>query len=155
MAENMFDIRKSDRRKQIIEENMDVADQILATNPFINTLPEESEIDELQEEVILEEKVDIIEENEIPQRQPMEQENTPVQFKLSLLKSEKIKKDTYNYYLEDSLDKLSGILSIKMGISKSEVVSLLLKSAILTNEDIQGLADTEDEVKKLLEKLKK
>ena len=42
-----------------------------------------------------------------------------------------------------------------MGISKSEVVSLLLKSAILTNEDIQGLADTEDEVKKLLEKLKK
>ena len=89
MAENMFDIRKSDRRKQIIEENMDVADQILATNPFINTLPEESEIDELQEEVILEEKVDIIEENEIPQKQPMEQENTPVQFKLSLLKREK------------------------------------------------------------------
>ena len=67
----------------------------------------------------------------------------------------KIKKNTFNYYLEDSIDDLAGILSNTMEISKSEVVSLLLKSAILTNEDIQGLAEINEEVKKLLEKLKK
>ena len=52
MAENMFEIRKNDRRKQIIEENLNVADQILATNPSMNILQNESEIDELQEEVV-------------------------------------------------------------------------------------------------------
>jgi len=155
MAENMFEIRKNDRRKQIIEENLDVADQILSTNPNLNILQNESEIDELQEEVVDEEKLEVIEQKENQQEQLIETEDSPVQFKLSLLKREKIKKDTYNYYLEDSIDDLAGILSNTMEISKSEVVSLLLKSAILTNEDIQGLAEINEEVKKLLEKLKK
>lgn len=147
MAENMFEIRQSDRRKKIIEENLDVADQILATNPSMNILQSENEIGEPQEEVV-------IEQPEIKEEKPTELEDSPV-FKLSLLKKEKIKKNTFNYYLEDALDDLAGILGNKMGISKSEVVSLLLKSAILTNEDIQGLAETDIEVKKLLEKLKK
>lgn len=155
MAENMFEIRKNDRRKQIIEENLNVADQILATNPSMNILQNESEIDELQEEVVDKKKVEIVEQKEIQQEQPIETEDSPVQFKLSLLKREKIKKNTFNYYLEDSIDDLAGILSNTMEISKSEVVSLLLKSAILTNEDIQGLAEINEEVKKLLEKLKK
>ena len=155
MAENMFEIRKNDRRKQIIEENLDVADQILSTNPNLNILQNESEIDELQEEVVDKEKLEVIEQKENQQEQLIETEDSPVQFKLSLLKREKIKKDTYNYYLEDSIDDLAGILSNTMEISKSEVVSLLLKSAILTNEDIQGLAEINEEVKKLLEKLKK
>ena len=130
----MFEIRKNDRRKQIIEENLDVADQILSTNPNLNILQNESEIDELQEEVVDEEKLEVIEQKENQQEQLIETEDSPVQFKLSLLKREKIKKDTYNYYLEDSIDDLAGILSNTMEISKSEVVSLLLKSAILTNE---------------------
>jgi len=145
MAENMFEIRQNDRRRQIIEENLDVADQILATNPNMSQV--ENKIEESQEETV-------VEQPEIKEEKPVEQENNPV-FKLSLLKKEKIKKDTFNYYLEDALDDLAGILGNKMGISKSEVVSLLLKSAILTNEDIQGLAETDIEVKKLLEKLKK
>ena len=151
----MFEIRKNDRRRQIIEENLDVADQILSTNPSINILQNESEINESQEEVVVEEKAEVIEQKEVQQEQPTEIEDNPIQFKLSLLKREKIKKDTYNYYLEDSIDELAGILSDKMEISKSEVVSLLLKSAILTNEDINGLAEADVEVKKLLEKLKK
>ena len=145
MAENMFEIRQNDRRRQIIEENLDVADQILATNPNMSQV--ENKIEESQEETV-------VEQPEIKEEKPVEQEDNPV-FKLSLLKKEKIKKDTFNYYLEDALDDLAGILGNKMGISKSEVVSLLLKSAILTNEDIQGLAETDIEVKKLLEKLKK
>lgn len=145
MAENMFEIRQNDRRRQIIEENLDVADQILATNPNMSQV--ENKIEESQEETV-------VEQPEIKEEKPVKQEDNPV-FKLSLLKKEKIKKDTFNYYLEDALDDLAGILGNKMGISKSEVVSLLLKSAILTNEDIQGLAETDIEVKKLLEKLKK
>ena len=145
MAENMFEIRQNDRRRQIIEENLDVADQILATNPNMSQV--ENKIEESQEETV-------VEQPEIKEEKPVKQEDNPV-FKLSLLKKEKIKKDTFNSYLEDALDDLAGILGNKMGISKSEVVSLLLKSAILTNEDIQGLAETDIEVKKLLEKLKK
>ena len=147
MAENMFEIRQSDRRKKIIEENLDVADQILATNPSMNILQSENEIGEPQEEVV-------IEQPEIKEEKPTELEDSPV-FKLSLLKKEKIKKNTFNYYLEDALDELAEILADKMGISKSEVVSLLLKSAILTNEDIQNLAKSDSKVEKLLEILKK
>ena len=147
MAENMFEIRQNDRRRQIIEENLDVADQILVTNPNMNILQSENEIGEPQEEVV-------IEQPEIKEEKPTEIEDSPV-FKLSLLKKEKIKKNTFNYYLEDALDELAEILADKMGISKSEVVSLLLKSAILTNEDIQNLAKSDSKVEKLLEILKK
>ena len=143
----MFEIRQNDRRRQIIEENLDVADQILVTNPNMNILQSENEIGEPQEEVV-------IEQPEIKEEKPTEIEDSPV-FKLSLLKKEKIKKNTFNYYLEDALDELAEILADKMGISKSEVVSLLLKSAILTNEDIQNLAKSDSKVEKLLEILKK
>lgn len=155
MAENMFEIRKNDRRKQIIEENLDVADQILSTNPTMNILQNENEINKLEEEIIVEEELEVNEHDENQQEQLVEVEDSPIQFKLSLLKKEKIKKDTYNYYLEDSLDELAGILANIMDISKSEVISLLLKSAILTSEDIEDLAENNEEVKKIIDKLKK
>jgi hypothetical protein len=157
MAENMFDVRKNDRRKQIIEENMDVANQYLATNPNAAILQNENDIEEIEdmEEKLTEELIKEIESAEVKVEQPIEQESKPATFKLSLLKKEKIKKDTYNYYIEDSLDEIVSILSVKMGISKSEVVSLLLKSAILTNDDIQNLSETDIEIKNILEKLKK
>ena len=36
MSENMFEVRnKESRRKQFIEENLDVADEIINTNPNV------------------------------------------------------------------------------------------------------------------------
>jgi len=158
---NMFETRMNeDRRKQFIEENLDIADHVLAASPNINILQNENAIKEQPEEIqkeiasVVEKVVESIEPLEITKEQSIEPEYKSTPFKLSLLKREKTKKKTFNYYLEDSIDKMTDILSKAMNISKSEIISLLLKSAILSNEDIQGLAEENAEVKKLLVKLK-
>ncbi len=168
VKENMFDKRKNeDRRKQFIEENLDVADQVLTTNPNVSIVQNEENIKEtpLSVVVVSEQSTKNVEPSIIlpevkkessdrMEEQPEKQDDKSVPFKLSLLKKEKIKKDTYNYYLESSIDEMANILGNTMNISKSEVISLLLKSAILSNEDIQNLAESNDEVKNLLRKLK-
>lgn len=145
MAENMFELRKKEtRRKQFIEENLDVADEIINTNPNLNILKNEKII---ENEEIIEEETPVV---EIKEESP-----TITPFKLSLYKKEKISKDNYSYYLESAIDELAVLIGEKMNISKSEFINLILKSALLTNEDIQELSKIDEKVQNLLEKLKK
>lgn len=142
MAENLFEIRKNDRRKQIINENLDVADQILATNPLFKNeeIIEEETIESEPEEETIEDAVE-----EVDKLAPIN---------LSDFKKRENDKDRYTYYLDSEIDKLLIIVYKKFEMkSKSVLANLLLGNAILTNEDIIALSETDKDVKKYYYKL--
>lgn len=142
MAENLFEIRKNDRRKQIINENLDVADQILATNPLFKNeeIIEEEIIENEPEEETIEDTVE-----EVDKLAPIS---------LSDFKKKDNDKDRYTYYLDSEIDKLLIIVYKKFEMkSKSVLANLLLGNAILTNEDIIALSETDKDVKKYYSKL--
>lgn len=137
MTENMFEIRKKEsRRKQFIEENLDVADEIINTAPLFKN-------EEIIEDVPAEKEEDTQKADNI------------IPFKLSLYKKEKINKISCTYYLESAIDDLVSLIGEKTAISKSELVNLMLKSSLLSNEDIQELSKYDENIQNLLEKLKK
>ena len=146
MAENLFDIRKNDRRKKIIDENLDVANQIFATNPlFKNEEAIENEPEETPEEEIIEDVAEETDKEEIDKLAPIS---------LSDFKQKENDKDRYTYYLDSEIDKLLIIVYKKFEIkSKSVLANLLLGNAILTNEDITALSETDKDVKKYYSKL--
>lgn len=150
--ENMFvKNKKEDRRRQFIEENMDVAEQVMSTSPT-NILRNEDQILETEEKVEDQENID----NALPKNNAEEpKENNIIPFKIVPHPIEKIKKKGRNYYIEEAMDTLAIILSKKMGLSKSEFINLFLKSAVLTNADILEIAKNDEEIQNLLEKLKK
>jgi hypothetical protein len=138
MAENLFEIRKNDRRKQIIDDNIDVADQILATNPLFKS------------EDIIE---DIIKEKENSE-DSIEKSDKLTPINLSDFKKKEIDKGRYTYYLDAEIDKLLIIVSKKFEMkSKSILANLLLGTALLMNEDIQSLSENNKDVKKYYSKL--
>lgn len=142
MAENLFEIRKNDRRKQIINENLDVADQILATNPLFKNeeIIEEETIKSEPEEETIEDAVEEVD------------KLTPIS--LYDFKKKDNDKDRYTYYLDSEIDKLLIIVYKKFEMkSKSVLANLLLGNAILTNEDITALSETDKDVKKYYSKL--
>lgn len=153
MSENLFEIRKNDRRMKIIEENLDVADQILSTNPNANILQSENMIEESQPE---EESVTEVEVSEV--FAPEESDKlTPLN--LSEFKKKDSGKNRYTYYLDDEVDKLLIAISNKFEMkSKSVLANFLLGSTLLMNEDIQLLIHNDKEIathyKKLFEKFK-
>lgn len=137
MAENLFEIRKNDRRKQIINENIDVADQILSTNPLFKN---EEIIENEPEEEIVEDTIE-----EIDKLAPIS---------LSDFKKKDNDKNRYTYYLDSEIDKLLIVVYKKFEMkSKSVLANLLLGNAILTNEDIIALSETDKDVKKYYSKL--
>lgn len=138
MAENLFEIRKNDRRKQIIDDNIDVADQILATNPLFKS-------EDIIEDIIKEEETS---EDSIEKSDKL----TPIN--LSDFKKKEIDKGRYTYYLDAEIDKLLIIVSKKFEMkSKSILANLLLGTALLMNEDIQSLSENNKDVKKYYSKL--
>lgn len=138
MAENLFEIRKNDRRKQIIDDNIDIADQILATNPLFKS------------EDIIE---DIIKEEETSE-DSIEKSDKLTHINLSDFKKKEIDKGRYTYYLDAEIDKLLIIVSKKFEMkSKSILANLLLGTALLMNEDIQSLSENNKDVKKYYSKL--
>jgi len=142
MAENLFEIRKNDRRKQIINENIDVADQILSTNPLFKN---EEIVENKPEKEIVEDVVEEVEKEEIDKL---------AQFSLSDFKKKDNDKNRYTYYLDSEIDKLLIIIYKKFEMkSKSVLANLLLGNAILTNEDIITLSETDKDVKKYYSKL--
>ena len=129
MAENLFEIRKNDRRKQIINENIDVADQILSTNPLFKN-------------------------EEIIENEPEEEIDKLAPISLSDFKKKDNDKNRYTYYLDSEIDKLLIVVYKKFEMkSKSVLANLLLGNAILTNEDIIALSETDKDVKKYYSKL--
>lgn len=144
MSENMFEIRnKESRRKQFIEENLDVADEIINTNPNVTMFKNEENIKEPEN----------VDTSEIDNEETDKNEKT--EFNFSLYKKEKIRKKSYSYYLEEAIDELAILIEQKTDMSKSEFINLILKSALLSNEGVQELAKTDDKVQNILEKLKK
>lgn len=142
MAENLFEIRKNDRRKQIINENLDVADQILATNPLFKN-----------EEIINEEIIES-EPKEETIKDAVEEVDKLSPISLYDFKKKDNDKDRYTYYLDSEIDKLLIIVYKKFEMkSKSVLANLLLGNAILTNEDITALSETDKDVKKYYSKL--
>ena len=142
MAENLFDIRKNDRRKKIIDENLDVANQILATNPLFKN---EEAIENKPEEEIIEDVAEETDKEEIDKLAPIS---------LSDFKKKENDKDRYTYYLDSEIDKLLIIVYKKFEMkSKSVLANLLLGNAILTNKDITALSETDKDVKKYYSKL--
>ena len=142
MTENLFEIRKNDRRKQIINENIDVADQILSTNPLFKN---EEIVENKPEKEIVEDVVEEVEKEEIDKL---------AQFSLSDFKKKDNDKNRYTYYLDSEIDKLLIIIYKKFEMkSKSVLANLLLGNAILTNEDIITLSETDKDVKKYYSKL--
>lgn len=144
MSENMFEVRnKESRRKQFIEENLDVADEIINTNPNVTMFKNEENIKEPEN----------VDTSEIDNEETDKNEKT--EFNFSLYKKEKIRKKSYSYYLEEAIDELAILIEQKTDMSKSEFINLILKSALLSNEGVQELAKTDDKVQNILEKLKK
>lgn len=144
MSENMFEIRnKESRRKQFIEENLDVADEIINTNPNVTMFKNEENIKEPEN----------VDTSEIDNEETDKNEKT--EFNFSLYKKEKIRKKSYSYYLEEAIDELVILIEQKTDMSKSEFINLILKSALSSNEGVQELAKTDDKVQNILEKLKK
>ena len=152
MSENMFEIRKSDRRKQIIEENLDVADKIIATNPNTTIIQNEKIFEEMKPE-----NEEAVEET-IPQKEEIPTENEEVNniIPLNLLnyKKKEADKGRYTYYLDNEIDEVWVAVSEKLEIkSKSILANLLLGTTILLNENIQDLANDDEKIKQSFDKL--
>lgn len=157
MSENMFEIRKNDRRRQIIEENLAVADQIIATNPNTTILQNEKVFKDVVVEK--EEAEDTLPQEEtIPPKEeiPTESEDTNNILPLNLLNYKKKESDKgrYTYYLDNEIDELLIAVADKFEMkSKSILANLLLGTTILLNENIQNLADNDEKIKESFEKL--
>lgn len=154
MAENMFEVRKSDRRNQIIADNLDVADQIIATNPNSDIMQNEK----VFKEVTVKEEIAPIKEEEIPIES--EEINNIVLPNLSDFKKKESDKGRYTYYLDNEIDELLIVVSKKFDMkSKSILANLLLGTTILLNENIQVLSENDREINesfmKLFNKFKK
>lgn len=154
MAENMFEIRKNDRRKQIIAENLDVADQIIATNPNSDIIQDEKVFEEApeKEEIVLEKEEEFSMESE--------EINDIVLPNLLDFKKKESDKGRYTYYLDNEIDELLILVSKKFDMkSKSILANLLLGTTILLNENIQVLSENDREINesfmKLFNKFKK
>lgn len=151
MSENMFEIRKIDRRKQIIEENLDVADKIIATNPNTTILQNEKifEESEMENEEIIEESIQ--QNDEIPTGN---KDNNIIPINLLNYKKKESDKGRYTYYLDNEIDELLIAVSEKFEMkSKSILANLLLGATILSNENIQNLADNDEKIKQSFDKL--
>ena len=150
MSENMFESRKNDRRRQIIEENLDVADKIIATNPNTTILQNEKIFEELKPE-----NNEIIEENIQPtEESPTENEDNIIPLNLLNYKKKESDKGRYTYYLDNEIDELLIAVSDKFEMkSKSILANLLLGTTILLNENIQNLADNDENIKESFDKL--
>ncbi len=150
MSENMFETRKSDRRRQIIEENLDVADKIIATNPNTTILQNEKIFEEIKPE-----NNEIIEENTQPiEESPTESEDNIIPLNLLNYKKKESEKGRFTYYLDNEIDELLIAVSDKFEMkSKSILANLLLGTTILLNENIQNLADTDEKIKESFDKL--
>jgi hypothetical protein len=147
--ENMFDMRKNEeRRLKFIEENSDVAEQIINTNPAITILKNEGKIpEESNDKEQLEESPEV-------EKQELTKEN--VNSLLStILEEDGRTKDSFTYYIDKSIDGLiMAVVGNNNSRKKSKLVNLLLKSAILENDDIRQMAETNKDIQKNLDKLK-
>lgn len=147
--ENMFEVRKNEsRRKQFVEENLDVADKIINTNPSIKTfkteenLEEKNNIEQSTEQVITENQEVIL-----------SKDNTNSLISM-LLDEDGRTKDSFTYYLDKSINALAELIVSGNSRKKSKLINLLLKSAILSSEDIQQMATTNKDIQKCLDKIK-
>lgn len=153
MTENMFEIRKNDRRNQIIAENLAVADKIIATNPNSDIMQDEKVFKEV---AVKEEFAPIKEELPIES----EEINNIVLPNLMDFKKKESDKGRYTYYLDNEIDELLIEVSKKFDMkSKSILANLLLGTTILLNENIQVLSENDREINesfvKLFNKFKK
>jgi len=154
MSENMFDVRKNNRRSQIIEDNLDVADKIISTNPNTTLLQNEA----IFKDAPLEEDITANEEYELPVES--EEINDVISLDLLNHKKKDSEKGKYTYYLDNEIDELLVAISHKYEMkSKSTLANLLLGTTLLLNENIQILSENDREINesfgKLFNKFKK
>lgn len=147
--ENMFEMRKNEsRRKQFVEENLDVADKIINTNPSIKPFKAEENLVEEKDNVEQTEQVITGNQEELSQK---ENPNSLISI---LLDEDGRTKDSFTYYIDKSINTLTGLIVGDNSRKKSKLINLLLKSAILASEDIQQMATTNKDIKKYFDKIK-
>lgn len=147
--ENMFEMRKNEsRRKQFVEENLDVADKIINTNPSIKPFKAEENLVEEKDNV--EQTEQVITENQ----EELSQKENPNSLISILLDEDGRTKDSFTYYIDKSINTLTGLIVGDNSRKKSKLINLLLKSAILASEDIQQMATTNKDIKKYFDKIK-
>lgn len=148
--ENMFEVRKNEnRRKQFVEENLDVADKIINTNSSIKTFKTEESL--VEEKNNIEQSTEqVVTEN---QEETLPKDNTNSLISM-LLDEDGRTKDSFTYYLDKSINALAELIVSGNSRKKSKLMNLLLKSAILSSEDIKQMATTNNDIQKCLDKIK-
>lgn len=147
--ENMFEIRKSEvRRKQFVEENSDIADKIINTNSSVELSKNEEEI------VDKNNSIKQIQEYSTPEEIEISQKENTTSLISTLLEEDGRTKDSFTYYLDKSINSLAASIVGNNNRKKSKLINLLLKSAILTNEDIKQMAIANKDIQKHLDNIK-